>query len=103
MDWHDGDFVFTASSGRPFDQRNVGRMFRRVLRAAGLPRMRFHDLRHSCASLLLTQGISPRVVMETLGHSRISVTMDTYTHVMPALLRDAADAMDRSIGAELDR
>jgi integrase len=103
MDWHDGDFVFTASSGRPFDQRNVGRMFRRVLRAAGLPRMRFHDLRHSCASLLLVQGISPRVVMETLGHSRISVTMDTYTHVMPALLRDAADAMDRSIGAELDR
>jgi len=101
--WHDGDFVFTASSGRPFDARNVGRMFHRVLRKARLPRMRFHDLRHSCASLLLAQGISPRVVMETLGHSRISVTMDTYTHVMPTLLRDAADAIDRSIGIEDDR
>jgi integrase len=102
-EWHDGDFVFTSSSGRPFDGRNVVRMFRQVLRKARLPRMRFHDLRHSCASLLLAQGVSPRVVMETLGHSRISVTMDTYTHVMPTLLRDAADAMDRSIGIEEDR
>lgn len=102
-DWCDGDFVFTTSLGHPMDARNVGRMFRRVLRKARLPRMRFHDLRHSCASLLLAQGVSPRVVMETLGHSRISVTMDTYTHVMPTLLRDAADAMDRSIGIENDR
>ena len=56
--------------------------------------MRIHDLRHTCASLLLTQGVHPRVVMETLGHSQISVTMNTYTHVMPTLLRDAADKMD---------
>ena len=60
--------------------------------------MRFHDLRHSCASLLLAQGVAPRVVMETLGHSRISVTLDTYTHVLPALQREAADAMDRALG-----
>ncbi len=72
-------------------------VFRRVLKAARLPRSRFHDLRHSCASLLLAEGVSPRVVMETLGHSRISVTMDTYTHVMPALMRDAANANDRSL------
>jgi integrase len=101
--WQKGDFVFTSSTGKPLDQRNVLRMFRRVLRKAKLPRMRFHDLRHSCASLLLAQNVSPRVVMETLGHSRISVTLDTYTHVMPALMRDAADAMDRSLGAERDR
>jgi integrase len=96
--WLSGDFVFTSGTGRPLDERNVLRSFRRVLRKARLPRMRFHDLRHSCASILLMQGISPRVVMETLGHSRISVTMDTYTHVMPTLMRDAADAMDRSLG-----
>ena len=60
--------------------------------------MRFHDLRHSCASLLLVQGVSARVVMETLGHSNISVTMDTYTHVLPELQRQAADAMDRALG-----
>lgn len=101
--WHKGDFVFTSSTGQPLDQRNVLRMFRRVLRKAKLPKMRFHDLRHSCASLLLAQHVSPRVVMETLGHSRISVTMDTYTHVMPALMRDAADAMDRSLDSGHER
>ena len=98
--WNDGGFVFTASTGRPLDQRNIQRNFRRIVRKARLPRMRFHDLRHSCASLLLAEGVSPRVVMETLGHSRISVTMDTYTHVMPALMRDAADAIDRSLSRD---
>jgi integrase len=95
--WQSLGFCFTTSSGRPLDQRDVLRSFRRVLRKARLPPMRFHDLRHSCASLLLAEGISPRVVMETLGHSRIAVTMDTYTHVMPALQREAADAMDRTL------
>jgi integrase len=98
--WCEGGFVFTSSSGRPLDSRNVLRMFRRVLRKARLPKMRFHDLRHSCASLLLAQHTDPRVIMETLGHSRISVTMDMYAHVMPALKQEAADAMDRSIGHE---
>lgn len=60
--------------------------------------MRFHDLRHSCASLLLVQGVPARVVMETLGHSNISITMDTYTHVLPELQSQAADAMDRALG-----
>ncbi len=81
----------------------ISRPFAELLRAAGLPKMRFHDLRHSCASLLLAQGVAPRVVMETLGHSRISVTLDTYTHVLPALQREAADAMDRALGMERDR
>ncbi len=67
---------------------------------AGLPPMRFHDLRHSCASLLLAQGVAPRVVMETLGHSRIAVSLDTYTHVLPALQREAADAMDRALRSD---
>lgn len=99
-DWHEGGFVFTSSTGRPLDQRNVLRTFGRILRTARLPKMRFHDLRHSCASLLLAEGVSPRVVMEMLGHSRISVTMDTYTHVMPALMTDAADAIDRSLAVD---
>ena len=98
--WNEGGFVFTASTGRPLDHSNVQRNFRRIVRKARLPRMRFHDLRHSCASLLLAEGVSPRVVMETLGHSRISVTTDTYTHVMPALMREAAAAMDRSLALD---
>jgi integrase len=64
------------------------------LAASGLPRQRFHDLRHACASLLLAQGVSPRVVMETLGHSQISLTMNTYSHVISELGRAAADLMD---------
>jgi hypothetical protein len=58
---------------------------------------RTHDLRHTCASLLLAQGVSPRVVMDVLGHSQLSITMDLYSHVMPNALRDAADAMDRAL------
>jgi integrase len=57
--------------------------------------MRFHDLRHACASLMLAQGEHPRVVMETLGHSKISITMNTYSRVIPALQREAADRMDQ--------
>ncbi len=60
--------------------------------------MRFHDLRHACASLLLAQGVHPRVVMETLGHSNIGQTMDTYTHVLPTLQRETASRMDDVLG-----
>ena len=80
-------FVFGATS------TNVTKGFQRVLRSAGLPHQRFHDLRHACATLLLLQGVHPRVVMETLGHSQIALTMNTYSHVMPSLQRDAADLM----------
>ena len=55
-----------------------------------LPNIRLHDLRHSCATLLLVQGVSPRVVIETLGHSQVSLTLNTYSHVLPALQEDAA-------------
>ena len=100
--WKETEFVLNSSDGTALDPDNVGRSFARLLDRAALPPMRFHDLRHSCASLLLAQHVPPRVVMETLGHSRISVTLDTYTHVMPALQRDAADAMDRALGADLE-
>jgi integrase len=96
--WHETGLVFTSTIGTPIEVGNLRRQFWRVLEKAGLPRMRFHDLRHSCASLLLVQGVPARVVMETLGHSNISITMDTYTHVLPELQRQAADAMDRALG-----
>ena len=69
-------------------------MFHRHLARAGLAQRRFHDLRHSCATLLLVQGVSPRVVMEVLGHSEVGMTLNTYSHVIPELRRDAADRMD---------
>ena len=93
------DLVFTTTLGQPLDGINVTRRFQRILRAAGLPRQRFHDLRHACASLLLAQGVPARVVMETLGHSQISLTLNTYSHVIPALGREAASRMDEVLTA----
>jgi integrase len=88
------DLVFTSSIGTPLEPRNANRVFTDLLKTAGLRPIRFHDLRHTCASLLLAQGVSPRVVMETLGHSAVAVTMNTYGHVMPLAQREAADRMN---------
>ncbi len=105
--------MFASSIGTPLDARNVLRHFERVLSGAGLQlskadrqagkrderaRLRFHSLRHSCASLLLSQHVSARAVMEVLGHSEIRLTMDTYSHVMPQLMTEAANAMDDALG-----
>ncbi len=89
------------SSQRPqarlVEPRNLSRTFEHLVQQSGVSRIRFHDLRHTCASLLLAQGVSPRVVMDVLGHSQLSITMDMYSHVMSSALLDAADAMDRAL------
>jgi integrase len=95
--WQDWGLVFTTSVGTPLDAVKVTRRFQDRLARAGLPRMRFHDLRHSAASLLLAQGVHPRVVMELLGHSDIRLTMNTYSHVIPQLSREAADKMGAAL------
>ena len=92
--WRDSGMVFTSTIGTPLEPRNVNRRFDQLIKKAEVPRIRFHDLRHTCASLLLVQGVPMRVVMEIRGHSRIAVTMDIYSHVLPELQRDAADKMD---------
>lgn len=68
-----------------------------LLEAAGLPKMRYHDLRHSCASLLLELGEHPKIVQEILGHSSIGITMDLYSHVSPQLQRRSMDRLDELI------
>ena len=93
------DLVFAGETGEPLSARSLWEAFKRHLRAAGLAESRFHDLRHSCASLLLAQGVPARVVMETLGHSSIQTTLNTYSHVMPVLARQAADSMDDALRA----
>ena len=92
--WQDSGLVFTTAIGTPLDGRNVTRRLQRLLEEAGLPRQTFHALRHGCASLLLAQGVSPRVVMQTLGHTQSATTMEVYQHVSAALEREAADRMD---------
>jgi integrase len=94
------DLVFTTTIGTPLDGITVTRRFQALLARVGLPHQRFHDLRHACASLLLAQGVAPRVVMETLGHSQISLTLDTYSHVIPELGRAAATRMDELLAGE---
>ena len=93
--WIESGLVFTTPEGKPLDGTAITKQFHRHLERAGLPQRRFHDLRHSCATLLLAQGVSPRVVMDVLGHSQIGLTMNTYAHVVPELRREAADRMDR--------
>ena len=95
--WTESDLVFTTRVGTPIHPRNDHRAFVALLRSAGLRRVRLHDLRHTTASLLLSQGVSPRVVMEILGHSQISVTMNTYSHVSPELNRAAAEGMQQAL------
>jgi integrase len=93
-DWQDTGMVFTTGHGTPLDPRNLYRDFRRILKRAGLPAIRFHDLRHSAASLMLAQGIPLRSIQEILGHSSIAITANLYAHVGEQLKREAADAMD---------
>ena len=96
--WRDEDFVFATELGRPLDARNVVRHFKAQLKAAALPDMRFHDLRHSCATLLLAQGVPARAVQDLLGHSQISLTLGTYSHVSRELRAEVASSMDRALG-----
>ena len=96
--WKDGDYVFPTTIGTPMDTPNLTRYFNKALERAGIERIRFHDLRHTCASLLLVQGIHPRVVMEILGHSQFNLTMNTYSHVIPELQQEAANQMDALLG-----
>jgi integrase len=73
--------------------RNLYRSFKELLKRGDLPDIRFHDLRHTAATLLLTAGVNPKVVSEMLGHSTVAITLDIYTHVIPDMQQDAASAM----------
>jgi integrase len=95
--WNDRGFVFATRIGTPVDPANLLDDFKRILRKAELPNIRFHDLRHSAASLLLTLNVHPRIVMELLGHSQISLTMDTYSHVLPDIFRDAVGKLGTAL------
>ncbi len=88
------NLVFTSTVGTPLEARNLVRHIKGLLTKAGLADMRFHDLRHSCGTLLIAQGVPAKVVQETLGHSQISLTLNTYVHILPEVQRQAATAMD---------
>ncbi|MFB7866137.1 tyrosine-type recombinase/integrase [Streptomyces sp. NPDC056069] len=95
--WAEDGPVFATRNGRTVEPRNVYRAFTRVASDAGLRVVRLHDARHGCATLLTAAGVAPRVIMEILGHSQISITMEVYTHVVDDTKREAISHMDRML------
>ena len=93
--WESSDLVFTDVYGGPLSDRVVRGRFYRILESVGLRRQRFHDLRHACASLMISQGVPSREVMETLGHSTIAMTLNRYAHIFQEAQRETADKMDK--------
>jgi integrase len=90
----DNDLIFATELGEPVKPYSIAPRFKRITRKAKLGQMRFHDLRHTSASLLLAAGVHPKVVSERLGHSTVNLTLDTYSHVLPGLQEQAAQSMD---------
>jgi integrase len=92
--WRDGGFVFATPIGTPLDSRNLTRAFQAALSRLGLPRQRFHDLRHAYATLLIEDGEELGIVSRTLGHADLATTADVYAHLTPAMLHRTAARMD---------
>ncbi len=97
--WNDNDLIITTNDGRPVNPSNLHRHFKKTLKHAGLPTIRFHDLRHTHATLMLQAGKHPKVVSERLGHNNAQITLDTYSHVLPNLQAEPADRLDGTIFA----
>ncbi len=88
--WDPCGYVFTRADGEPYHPERVSKMFRRASKKAGLPPIRLHDLRHSFATMALGAGLHPKIVSERLGHANIGITLDCYSHVLPAISEEAA-------------
>jgi len=97
-DYQDQDLIFATALGKPLHDRNVvTRIFHPALRAAGLRVIRFHDLRHTCASLLIDQAENPKYVQKQLRHASIQVTFDRYGHLFPDVNQAAASRLDEAL------
>jgi integrase len=96
--WRENGLIFASEVGEPLDRRYITtHRFKPLVKRAGLPEIRFHDLRHTCATLLLSKNVNPKVVSEMLGHATIAITLDTYSHVLPDMQDSAATAMDGAL------
>lgn len=93
----DLNLVFSGVTGDPLHPERMTRTFERLVKASGLPRIRLHDLRHTAASIMLGAGVPAKVASERLGHANISITLDTYSHVLPGLQEDAAEKLAAAV------
>ena len=96
--WEENDLLFPSKIGTPWHQRNLLRRFKKVLYKSGLREIRFHDLRHTAASLMLNHGLPILKVQKRLGHQKASITLDTYGHLLPGMEQETADFIDGLIG-----
>ncbi|MFL6111828.1 MAG: tyrosine-type recombinase/integrase [Catenulispora sp.] len=101
--WTEHGLVFTKQDGTPFEGSTLTRPFAKLCDRAGIRRIRFHDLRHSCATLLLEQGVELVTINELVGHAQIHITADVYAHVRPRLQCDAIEAMGDALRDDEDR
>ena len=93
--WQNHGLVFPTQVGTPMSRHNlVARSFKPLLKRAGLPEIRFHDLRHTCATLMLAVGANPKVAQETLGHANVTITLDTYSHLLPNMQGEVAEKVN---------
>ena len=98
-DYEDRNLIFATRTGAIVSPENlVRRFFKPLLKRAGLPEIRFHDLRHTCATTLLERGVHPKMVQELLGHAIVAMTLDTYSHFLPSMGDAAGDAMGDAFG-----
>ena len=97
--YQDHGLVCAEPTGQPIPPSAVSNDFPKLLRNAGLPPVRFHDLRHTHATMLLREGIHPKIVSERLGHATIGITLDVYFHVLPSMQEEAARKLDLALSA----
>ena len=97
-DYKDSDLVFATRKSTPLDAQNIiNRFFKPLLKRAEVPDIRWHDLRHTYATLLLSRGTHPTYVQKSLGHASVQLTLDRYSHWMPSMGRNTADNMDEAL------
>ena len=99
----DSTFIYTREDGQPIQPRTLSQAWRQMIAGSELPRIRFHDLRHAHATHLLASGVHPKVASERLGHSKVGITLDLYSHVLPGMQADAAARVDDAMRQEIEK
>lgn len=100
--WQEMDLVFPTKFGTPVQACNIRRALRSLIRVSNLPKIRFHDLRHTAASLMLNNGVPVLVASRRLGHAKASITLDVYGHLLPGQQEEAAKLMDNLLPARVE-
>ena len=101
--WEDNDFVFTNRIDGPLHVNSPVAQLARLNRESRVPKIRFHDMRHTSATLLSAEGVHPNIVQERLGHAEISMTLNRYRHITPSMQRQVADTIDIAIADAMQR